>query len=186
MSLGVAFRAFFAALTSKDVSERLQQALQASGTSKKIELGKQQPATKSDAGEIQENKPKVADSNRSEALTLLSTLQREARFVDLVQESLESFEDAQIGAAAREVLRDCRKTLDRMFAIAPVADDEEGASYGLKPAPSPALVRLVGKSEGDVGTIVHRGWKVTRCEVPKWTGSRKDAWILAPIEVDVT
>ena len=58
-------------------------------------------------------------TKKLEALTLLAALQREARFVDLVQESLDAYTDAQIGGAARDVLRDCRKTLDRMFALKP-------------------------------------------------------------------
>ena len=40
---------------------------------------------------------------------------REARFVDLVNESLDGYSDAQIGAAARDVLRDSKKVLDRLF-----------------------------------------------------------------------
>ena len=48
---------------------------------------------------------------RSDAITLLAALQREARFVDLVQEPLGEYSDDQIGAAARDVLRDCREVL---------------------------------------------------------------------------
>ena len=58
--------------------------------------------------------PKAA---RSEAITLLATLQREARFVDFIKEPLDGYSDAQIGAAARDVHRDCGKVLDRLFAI---------------------------------------------------------------------
>ena len=41
---------------------------------------------------------------RSDAIALLETLQREARFVDIVHEPLGDYNDAQIGAAARDVL----------------------------------------------------------------------------------
>ena len=44
---------------------------------------------------------------RREAITLLAALQREARFVDFVQESLAGYTDAQIGAVARDIHRDC-------------------------------------------------------------------------------
>ena len=54
---------------------------------------------------------------RSEAITLLAALQREARFVDFIQESLAGYTDAQIGAAARDVHRDCGTVLKRMFAF---------------------------------------------------------------------
>ena len=58
---------------------------------------------------------------------MLATLQREARFVDFVKESLEGYADAQIGAVARDVHRDCGAVLERLFALRPVlADQEEG------------------------------------------------------------
>ena len=72
--------------------------------------------------------PVAATPQRSDAIALLATLQREARFVDLVNESLDGYSDAQIGAAARDVLRDSKKVLDRLFALEPVAKTEEGKS----------------------------------------------------------
>jgi hypothetical protein len=49
----------------------------------------------------------VAAPARSEALNLLAAMQREARFVDFIREPLDGYSDAQIGAAARTVHRDC-------------------------------------------------------------------------------
>jgi hypothetical protein len=72
------------------------------GPSAVAEPAKPQP--KQDA-----KKPAAAPRPRSEALTLLATLQREARFVDFIKESLEGYSDAQIGAVARDVHRDCGK-----------------------------------------------------------------------------
>ena len=66
---------------------------------------------------------------RNDAITLLATLQREARFVDIVMEPLGDYSDAQVGAATRDVLRDCGKTLERLFNICPVIDAAEGASH---------------------------------------------------------
>lgn len=174
-SVLIAFRAFFATLFNKEVAQRVQLALAGELTQAKIA----EPKTVAPA------KPVPPQPVRSEAITLLSTLQREARFLDLVQEPLDGFGDAQIGAAAREVLRDCKKTLDRMFGIAPLAEEAEGAECELEQNPSPAKYRLVGKSEGRSGSIAHRGWKATCCEVPAWSGRRHEAWILAPIEIDV-
>ena len=62
---------------------------------------------------------------RSEAITLLAALQREARFVDFIQEPLAGYSDAQVGAAARDVHRDCRKVLERMFALQAAFPAEE-------------------------------------------------------------
>jgi hypothetical protein len=113
-------------------------------------------------------------------------LQREARLVDLICEPLDSFSDAQIGAAAREVLRDAQKALERMFAIAPLSEAEEGNETSIPANHSPIRLRLVGKSQGQRGTIVHRGWKATCCELPTWQGDKSDAMILAPTEVEVS
>ena len=185
MSIGVAFRAFFAALLRSDAAERIRVALEAGAPAEPAA-----PATP--AGPSQGTTPGTAPRRsepsapkRSEALTLLSTLQREARLLDLIQEPLDSFPDAQIGAAAREVLKDCRNSLDRMFAIAPLVDNEEGSAHTIQANISPNRVRLVGKSAGESGTITHRGWQATRCEIPQWHGQRDEAWILAPTEVEV-
>ena len=56
---------------------------------------------------------------RSDAITLLATLQRKARFVDFIQESLAGYSDAQIGAVARDVHRDSAAVINRLFALKP-------------------------------------------------------------------
>ena len=174
MSVGVAFKAFFAALFQREASDRIRAAL--AGESPKAETPK-----------IEEKKKQVDKAEgpaRSEALTMLSTLQREARLLDLVYESLDGFEDAQVGAAAREVISECRKTLDRMFAIEPLSDEDEGAAIEIPPQASPNRFRLIGGESGR-GSVAHRGWRATRCELPKWAGKRDEAWVLAPTEIEV-
>lgn len=182
MSLGLAFRAFFAVLFNQTVAQRVVIALQPPHPD--VSPGSQEPSS-----ELKKTTPKpaVAPSKRSDSLTLLSALQREARLIDLVMESLDTFEDAQIGAAAREVLRDCQKTLGRMFAIEPLATVDEGESLEIPDSPSPAMYRLSGSvaSKSTRGTITHRGWQATKCEIPKWTGDVSEAKVLAPIEVEV-
>lgn len=129
------------------------------------------------------SKATTAAQNRSDAITLLATLQREARFVDLVQESLDQYTDAQIGAAARDVLRDTKKCLNQMLAIEPLSAEGEGAKVKLPPNPSAVQWKLTGGAK-DSGTVVHAGWKVTEINLPTWTGSKEDQRIIAPIEVE--
>lgn len=174
MSVGVAFKAFFAALFQREASDRIRAAL--AGEVPKAETPK-----------IEEKKPQVAKVEgpaRSEALTLLSTLQREGRLLDLCYESLDGFDDAQVGAAAREVINECRKTMDRMFAIKPLADEDEGQAIEVPKQASPNRIRLIGGESGR-GTVAHRGWKATSCELPKWSGKRDEAWVLAPTEIEI-
>ena len=125
---------------------------------------------------------------RSEAITLLATLQREARFVDFVQESLAGYSDAQIGAAARDVHRDCGTVLKRLFALAPAAGKEEGAEVDIPAGFDPARFRLTGNVSGQPplrGRLVHPGWEATICELPIWSGSAAASRIVAPAEVEL-
>lgn len=179
MSLGLAFRAFFATLFQKQVAQRVKLALQAPDQQSSA-LKVDEPAKLS----VEPPERKEVPPKRSDALTLISSLQREARLLDLIMEPLDQFEDAQIGAAAREVLRDSRKTLERMFAIAPVANVEEGDSLEIPESPSPSKYRLVGSATARKGLVTHRGWQATKIEIPKWTGMSSEALMLAPIEVE--
>ena len=94
------------------------------------------PQAKLEPKPVTKQPPKAA---RSEAITLLATLQREARFVDFIKEPLDGYSDAQIGAAVRDVHRDCGKVLDRLFAIRSLVDQEEGSrGRGARRASTPA------------------------------------------------
>src|SRR5690242_3139956 len=59
-------------------------------------------------------------SKRSDALSLLAVLQREARLVDFLMESIGGYSDAQIGAAVRDVHRGSAAVLQRVFNIQPL------------------------------------------------------------------
>ncbi len=182
MSLGLAVRAFFLVLFNREVAQRVRTALEIPSSGPSLALDKQSAPAPAIA-------PKQVDvlPKRSESLTLLSALQREARWIDLVMEPLDSFEDAQIGAAAREVLRDCQKVLGRIFAIEPLATLDEGDTLEVPDSPSAGMYRLTGAvaSKSARGTITHRGWQATKCELPKWTGAVSESKILAPIEIEV-
>jgi hypothetical protein len=118
-------------------------------------------------------------------LTLISTLQREARLLDLVQEPLDGYTDAQIGAAARDVLRDTAKTLQRLMGVERLVAAAEGDRIELPAEPSTARWRFVGVTpHGSKATLVHAGWQANHCQIPEWTGQAADAFILAPAEVE--
>jgi hypothetical protein len=132
--------------------------------------------------------PAVMRRGRSDALTLLATLQREARFLDFVQEPLEGFSDAQIGAAARDVHRDCGQVLQRLFAVEPATTEPEGAELEVAPGYDPGRWRLTGNVGGEPpfrGRLTHHGWRATKCELPAWSGSREAEQIVAPVEIEV-
>jgi hypothetical protein len=125
---------------------------------------------------------------RSEAITLLAALQREARFVDFIQEPLAGYSDAQVGAVARDVHRDCAAVLDRMFALKPAVADEEGKDVSVPADFDSNRWRLTGNVTGEPpfrGRLVHPGWEATACELPTWSGSSGSARIVAPAEVEL-
>ncbi|MDD3469664.1 MAG: DUF2760 domain-containing protein [Thermoguttaceae bacterium] len=125
-------------------------------------------------------------SARSDAVTLLETLQREARWIDFLMEPLDTASDSQVGAVARDIHRDCGRTISRLFAITPVTTQEEGESIAIPAGYDPGLYRVTGKISGGTihGTIVHPGWMVTRAELPKWNGRQTSEMVVAPVEVE--
>ncbi len=182
MRFTVAIRAFFAALFHASMAERIANALQPeddSSASARIPApAKPQPAAT----------PTPQRPVRSDAVSLLATLQREARFVDLVQENLDQYTDEQVGAAARDVLRDCRSVIDRLFELQPVVDRQEGQSVDIPAGFDTGRFRLTGNVAGQPpfsGSLVHHGWQAARCEMPRWSGSDEAADVVAPAEVQL-
>lgn len=180
MRLGLAFRAFWSVLFSSEKATAIRDCLVGKSTQASIE-SKPTPEVVRVEGSKKVELPK-----RSEALTLLSVLQREARLLDLVQESLDDYSDAAVGAAARDVLRDCRKSLHRMIPLAPVMEEEEGTSVAVPSNASALRIRLTGSgAQATSGVLVHRGWMATSVQLPQWTGTDADATVLAPAEIEV-
>lgn len=121
------------------------------------------------------------------ALRLLAVLQQEARFVDFIQEDIAAYEDAQIGAAVREIHADCRKALAERVEIARVFSEAEGTELEIAAGFDPTTVRLTGNVRGEPpfkGTLQHCGWRVVRVALPKAAGE-SDTAILAPAEVEI-
>ncbi|MGZ5000645.1 MAG: DUF2760 domain-containing protein, partial [Methylomonas sp.] len=98
------------------------------------------------------------------ALQLLSLLQKEARFVDFIQEDMSAYGDADIGAAARIVHQGCAKAIREHFTLTPVSQDQEGSRVTLNKGFDAGAFRLTGNIVGEApftGTLVHKGWQVT-------------------------
>lgn len=176
-----AFRAFFGALFDSHKAERIAAALS----------GAVPPAISAPSIAVAPPpKPPAAPPKprQSEALTLLATLQREARLVDFLKEDLTGYADEQIGAAVREIQRDAGKALERLFALRPIVDDPEGASIEVAAGFDAGRYRLTGNigSTGPYrGALRHHGWEATTCNLPTYTGSDAAAKAIAPAEVEV-
>ena len=121
------------------------------------------------------------------ALQLLGLMQREARFVDFIQEEVAPYTDAEIGAAARVVHEGCRKVLREHFAMEPVRPEAEGSRITLQAGFDAAAVRLAGNVVGQApftGQLTHRGWQASDVRLPQLTDTRAAA-ILAQAEVEL-
>jgi hypothetical protein len=179
--IATAFKAFFKSLLNREVAERVGQALNAPTEQPKIEPPKPQEKKTTQA-------PAPKKPARSEAVTLLAALQREARFIDFVKESLDGLSDEQIGAAVRDIHRNLAAVINRMFGPKPVLSESEGATIEVPQGFDAGKYRLVGKVAGDPpfhGTLTHHGWQVGSCQLPEWTGTDAAASIIAPAEVEI-
>ena len=121
------------------------------------------------------------------ALQLLGLLQREARFIDFIQEDVAAYADADVGAAARVVHEGCRKVLRDNFSISPVRTEAEGSRITLAEGFDAAAIRITGNVVGQPpfkGSITHRGWRVDETRLPK-LASGHELRIVAPAEVEL-
>ena len=135
-----------------------------------------------------ERKVPTAQHHREGALALLALLQREGRFVDFVRDSVDGASDADIGAAAREVHRGCRKVLDQHLSFEPVMPGEEEAKVTVPKGFDPAEVRLIGEAKGEPpfrGTLRHHGWRVVDAKLPQ-LAEGIDRSVIAPAEVELS
>jgi uncharacterized protein DUF2760 len=135
------------------------------------------------------DKPRVsaAQHHRDGALALLALLQREGRLVDFLREPLDGFSDADIGAAARDVHRGCRKVLDQHLSLEPVMPGSEEAKVSVPKGFDPAEIRLIGEAKGEPpfrGTLRHHGWRVVDARLPALADGI-DRMVIAPAEVEL-
>ena len=148
----------------------------------------EQPAADTQTPPAAEPQPVILRETTPEAaLQLLGLLQREARFIDFVQEDVAAYSDADIGAAARVVHEGCRKVLGEHFSIEPVRSESEGSRITLAEGFDAAAVRLTGKVVGKppfTGSLGHRGWRVTDTRLPKLAEGH-DASVIAQAEVEL-
>jgi hypothetical protein len=147
------------------------------------------PDKLAEAKRTEPERPRKADptAHRDGALALLALLQREGRLVDFLREPLDSFGDADIGAAARDVHRGCKKVLEQVFTLEAVMPGEEDAKVSVPKGFDPGEVRLIGEARGEppfAGTLRHHGWRATRAQLPSLTEG-VDRTIVAPAEVEV-
>jgi len=122
------------------------------------------------------------------ALALLALFQREGRLIDFLEQDITSFDDAEVGAAARVVHEGCGKALHGAAKVQPLRDEEEDAKVVIERGYDAAAVKLTGNVSGKPpyrGTVRHRGWRVRKLELPRAVEGH-DVTIVAPAEIEVS
>ncbi len=182
----MAWKAFWSILTGRVPAERAQALLVSPLPEPSTHTAPVDEVRAKRSGKTSSLPAESAASGRSAAITLLATLQREARLVDLVMEPLEEYTDEQIGAAARDVLKKCRQVLDRTLALQPVIAQSEGATVPIDDDYDVGRIRLVGSLDEQPpasGTLVHPGWQARRVQLADWSGQPDSALVVAPAEL---
>jgi hypothetical protein len=123
----------------------------------------------------------------AEALRLLALLQREGRLLDFLLEDIQAYPDAQIGAAVRDIHRQCRKVLDAHVTLEPVLPQKEEERVTIPAGFDPAAVRLTGNVAGQppfTGTLKHHGWRAAKLSLPV-PPQGQDEFVVMPAEVEL-
>jgi uncharacterized protein DUF2760 len=120
------------------------------------------------------------------ATEMLALLQRDGRLIDFLMEDISPYDDAQVGAAVREVHTGCRKTLQQHLTLTPVLDAQEGGRVTVDAGTDAARVKVIGNVSGPPpfhGILRHRGWLAARVELPPLPPTGRS--VVAPAEVEV-
>ena len=120
-------------------------------------------------------------------LRLLGLMQESSRLVDFLKEDLSSFDDAQIGAAARKIHEECGKCLEELVTVRALMEENEGSKITVPQGYDPSKIKVVGKVKGQppyTGVLVHKGWKAHKRSLPKKIGDQITE-VICPAEVEI-
>lgn len=123
------------------------------------------------------------------AIQMLAILQRKGRLIDFLQEDIAEYDDAQIGAAVRNIHEGCRRALAEYVTLTPIFKQEEGTEVTVQQGFNANEIRLIGNVVGDPpfkGALQHKGWRVAKIDLPKLTQEVEQTKILAAAEVEVS
>jgi hypothetical protein len=172
MKIGLAFRCFFNLLFGGALSSTVL-----------VELGLVKRAA---APAARASAPAVVRTPADGALQILGILQRDSRLVDFLMEDIDVHADDQVGAAVREVHKQCRESLTRYVRLEPVIDGVEG-TFAKAPSADPNVVKFIGNVPAKPpagGTLRHKGWRAAKVDLPA-LGAGQDAAIVAPAEIEI-
>jgi hypothetical protein len=131
--------------------------------------------------------PPAAGQAEGEIAAFLALLQEKGRLVDFLMEDVTTYDDAQVGAAARVIHQGCKEVLTEHFSITPVSGAQEGSRVTVPVGYAADEYRLIGKISGNPpfsGKLIHKGWRTDYVKLPRTTKSERLPTI-APAEVEL-
>lgn len=137
--------------------------------------------------EAKKSEEKISPPNEYSHLRLLGLMQESSRLIDFFKEDIASFDDAQIGAAARKIHEECSKCLEDLITIRPLMEEPEGSKITVPQGYDPSKIKVVGKVKGQppyAGYLTHKGWKAHKRSLPKQTGIHAID-VICPAEIEV-
>ena len=178
MGLGSAFKLFFAALGGGEFVDAKQAKADQDAAIKE--------AVEKAVAAVPKPEP-TPDRFEEGAVYTLVLMQREGRLIDFLQENIDSFGDADVGRAVRQIHSGCRKVLGEQFGLAPVMKTNEGEGVDVPADFDPLEIKLTGSvpdSGPYRGTLAHKGWRAGACKFAKRTG-KVNPEIICQAEVEV-
>jgi hypothetical protein len=132
--LSLAFRCFFSLLFKGRISVTLLAELQtrvasAASTPGAVPPVGPRPESSAAPGARPAAREAAPRPDTGRAVQMLALLQRDGRLVDFFTEDIGEYDDAQVGAAVRDMHESCRNTLNRYLTLQPVVDGEEGKPF---------------------------------------------------------
>ncbi|NOG83608.1 MAG: DUF2760 domain-containing protein [Candidatus Scalindua sp. SCAELEC01] len=152
-----------------------------------------QPTTKVVKSQKKNRKALTADNSfvpspQRASLQMLIILQRKGRLLDFLQEDLSQFDDAQIGAAVRNIHSGCKESLSEYIDLEPIFKEEEGKEVSIPKGFDSKAIQLTGNVKGEPpfrGILRHRGWRASRVKFPQLTAKEDKDNVLAPAEIEI-
>ncbi len=186
--LSLAFRCFFSLLFKGTVSQTLLGELRERLAQPKTGETVTAPGAPA-RQDVAETGREAAVPDRAErAVQMLALLQRDARLVDFVEEDIAGYDDAQVGAAVRDLHASCRETLNRYVTLEPVLDGEEGKPITVEAGFEPGTIKLIGNVTGRLparGILRHHGWRAGSVRLPDLPAGATRS-VIAPAEVELS
>ena len=132
--------------------------------------------------------PVVPPKPSAEPLWLLSLLQREGRLLDFLLEDVAGYTNEQIGAAVRDIHRQCKKAIADHLVLEPVMSGTENSQVTVAAGFDPSAIRLTGNVAGQPpfrGNLLHHGWRVREIKLSR-PPEGQDQFVVQPAEVEVS